>query len=64
VHVPGLRKWCFPLFENKTPPGYTPRHTFKPRHPSGHLHASASPTRSTHSDIGRSAPPTTQRSKN
>jgi hypothetical protein len=29
IHVPGLRKWCFPLFENKTPPGYSPRHPFK-----------------------------------
>ncbi|HEY0133338.1 MAG TPA: hypothetical protein VGB85_04640, partial [Nannocystis sp.] len=29
IHVPGLRKWCFPLFENKTPPGYTPPHPFK-----------------------------------
>lgn len=29
IHVPGLRKWCFPLFENKTPEGYTPRHPFK-----------------------------------
>jgi len=29
THVPGLRKWCFPLFENKTPPGYTPPHPFK-----------------------------------
>lgn len=29
IHVPGLRKWCFPLFENKTPESYTPRHPFK-----------------------------------
>lgn len=29
IHVPGLRKWCFPLFENKTPASYTPRHPFK-----------------------------------
>ena len=29
VHVPGLRKWCFPLFENKTPPSYTPKDPFK-----------------------------------
>ena len=28
IHVPGLRKWCFPLFENKTPPAYAPRHSF------------------------------------
>ncbi len=28
THVPGLRKWCFPLFENKTPPAYAPRHSF------------------------------------
>jgi long-chain acyl-CoA synthetase len=29
IHVPGLRKWCFPLFDNKTPEGYTPKHPFK-----------------------------------
>lgn len=34
THVPGLRKWCFPLFENKTPESYTPRHPFKLPRPS------------------------------
>lgn len=29
VHVPGLRKWCFPLFEGKTPEKYQPAHPFK-----------------------------------
>lgn len=33
VHIPGLRKWCFPLFENKTPESYTPRHPFRLRAP-------------------------------
>lgn len=28
VHIPGLRKWCYPLIENKTPESYTPRHPF------------------------------------
>jgi hypothetical protein len=57
--VPGLRKWCFPLFENKTPPGYTPPHPFKlPRTgtPTGAPPA-AEPTRleprAAHPDSGR-----------
>ncbi len=29
VHVPGLRKWCFPLFEGKTPEQYEPQHPFQ-----------------------------------
>ncbi|PCC74774.1 Male sterility protein [Nannocystis exedens] len=33
VHIPGLRKWCFPLFENKTPESYAPRHPFRLRAP-------------------------------
>lgn len=33
VHIPGLRKWCFPLFENKTPESYSPRHPFRLRAP-------------------------------
>ncbi|MFY0532458.1 hypothetical protein [Nannocystis pusilla] len=33
VHIPGLRKWCFPLFENKTPESYAPRHPFRLRSP-------------------------------
>jgi long-chain acyl-CoA synthetase len=28
VHIPGLRKWCYPLFEGKTPENYRPRHKF------------------------------------
>jgi hypothetical protein len=28
VHIPGLRKWSYPLIENKTPESYTPRHPF------------------------------------
>lgn len=28
VHIPGLRRWCYPLFEGKTPESYTPRHPF------------------------------------
>ncbi len=30
---PRLRKWCFPLFENKTPESYAPRHPFRLRSP-------------------------------
>ena len=29
VHIPGMRKWCYPLIENKTPESYSPRHPFK-----------------------------------
>ncbi|MEZ4452342.1 MAG: SDR family oxidoreductase [Nannocystaceae bacterium] len=28
VHIPGLRRWCYPLFEGKTPDSYSPRHPF------------------------------------
>lgn len=28
VHIPGLRKWCYPLFEGRTPEQYRPRHKF------------------------------------
>ena len=28
VHMPGLRKWCFPQFEGKQIESYTPRHKF------------------------------------
>ncbi|HFE45992.1 MAG TPA: NAD-dependent epimerase/dehydratase family protein [Nannocystis exedens] len=28
VHIPGLRKWCYPLFEGRTPDQYRPRHKF------------------------------------
>ncbi|MCB9701600.1 MAG: SDR family oxidoreductase [Myxococcales bacterium] len=28
VHIPGLRKWCYPLFEGKTPESYKPRYKF------------------------------------
>lgn len=38
VHLPGLRKWCFPLFENKTPESYTPRHPFRLRQPEAAAH--------------------------
>ncbi len=31
IHVPGLRKWSFPLIENRTPESYTPRHPFRMR---------------------------------
>ena len=31
IHVPGLRKWSFPLIENKTPESYTPKHPFRMR---------------------------------
>ena len=62
VHVPGLRKWCFPLFENKTPPGYTPRHAFKlPRpQPPAAPQAPTSPqapasSRAAHPELGRTA---------
>ncbi len=56
IHVPGLRKWCFPLFENKTPPGYTPRHPFKlPRQPATAAAPATPSPRSLHPDIGRPA---------
>ena len=29
VHVPGLRRWCFPQFEGKAIPTYAPEHVFK-----------------------------------
>lgn len=29
VHMPGLRRWAFPLFEGKSPPGYRPAHPVK-----------------------------------
>ncbi len=29
VHVPGLRKWCFPQLEGKPTPSYKPAHPFK-----------------------------------
>ena len=41
IHVPGLRKWCFPLFENKTPESYTPRHPFKLPRPAAPAQAAA-----------------------
>jgi len=58
THVPGLRKWCFPLFENKTPPGYTPPHPFKlPRTGPQPSTTGPQPTRleprSAHTDSGR-----------
>jgi hypothetical protein len=49
IHVPGLRKWCFPLFENKTPESYTPRHQFRLRAPeaaaprAAHPHSAPAP---------------------
>lgn len=47
VHLPGLRKWCFPLFENKTPESYTPKHPFKlPRGPAEAPHAMPAPAAS------------------
>lgn len=33
IHIPGLRKWCYPLFENKTPENYTPKSPFRLRPP-------------------------------
>jgi long-chain acyl-CoA synthetase len=29
IHMPGLRKWCYPLIEGKTPEKYSPEHPFK-----------------------------------
>jgi len=29
VHMPGLRRWAFPLFEGKSPPSYRPVHPVK-----------------------------------
>lgn len=31
IHIPGMRRWSYPLFENKTPESYTPRHPFRLR---------------------------------
>ena len=54
IHVPGLRKWCFPLFENKTPESYTPRHPFKLPRPE---QSSPASTSSTSSATSHSTPP-------
>ncbi len=56
VHVPGPRKWCFPLFENKTPPAYSPRHAFKlPRSATSEQAAPEhrADARVAHADLGR-----------
>ncbi len=56
THVPGLRKWCFPLFENKTPPSYAPRHPFSLPRPAERHELGAETHHAphvTHTDLGR-----------
>jgi thioester reductase-like protein len=51
VHMPGLRRWCFPSYENKDREVYRPRVPFVLREPAPAGDGAAAPA----NDVGRSA---------